>query len=1056
MGNETSHLDAKQPAREALLANLLNFANDLVWCTSVDGKELLYVNPAAARIYGRPLAELKQNQNLWLDAIHPDDRAAVRKNLSELLDRRQIEQEYRIIRPDGEIVWLQDLISVVYDDDGKPIYVGGIGTDVSAIRESVALYHSLVESLPLNVMRKDSEGRIAFGNQRYCETIGAPLEELIGKNDFDLFPAELALKYTADDRRVLETGHVFNDIEKHQTPDGENLYVEVFKGPLHDSQGGIIGVQVMFWDVTQRQQAEHALERERDLMRTLMDHIPDWIFVKDRQGQFVTANSSLLRSLGAESLSEVIGKTDFDFLEADLAQQYAEDDQAVVRSGEPLVDREESGIGSDGSEFCLLTSKIPLHDSDGKTSGLVGICRNITKRKRTEEQLREAKEAADAAKELADAANRAKSEFVANMSHEIRTPMNGITGMAELLADTELGPEQREYLGMIQQSASSLLGLLNDILDFSKIEAGKLELEAIPFNLSDSVGKTMQALASRAAEKGLELACRISPELPERLIGDPGRLRQIIVNLAGNAIKFTERGEVVVEVESQTRAVGDVVLHFSVRDTGIGIPEKKQQLIFAAFGQADASTTRRFGGTGLGLTISSQLVRMMGGSIWIESVVGRGTTFHFTAEFKVAPEQPPTSRFQLASLAELPTLVVDDNATNRRILEEMLKSWRLTPTVADGGVAALSEMQRAANEGQPYRLVLLDCMMPGMDGFSLAELIGGNSVLESPTMIMISSAARPGDTQRCRKLGIIRHMTKPVIKSELFETIVDALGEQVEGEQVDESETPEVDPSKLAGPPLRILLAEDGLINQRVATGFLERAGHIVSLARNGQEAVDASEQQTFDLLLMDVQMPVMDGHEASAIIREREKVTGEHLKIIAMTAAAMKGDRERCFEAGMDAYVSKPINAEELFGTIAEQVGKPARAESAASGSDSSKGSTPPVSLTVDFQTALENISGGVKVLQVLARIFLADECPQLISDLREGLAASDAEAVERAAHTLKSSARIFVAQELIAVASHIERLARNDELNGVEECLPKLKQAAENTCDAICAWLE
>jgi CheY-like chemotaxis protein len=360
--------------------------------------------------------------------------------------------------------------------------------------------------------------------------------------------------------------------------------------------------------------------------------------------------------------------------------------------------------------------------------------------------------------------------------------------MAELLADTELNKVQGEYLGMIQESANSLLGLLNDILDFSKIEAGRLELEAIPFNLSQSLGKTTKTLASRAAEKGLELALRISPDLPERLVGDPGRLRQIIVNLVGNAIKFTERGEAVVEVESQTRSNGGVVLHFSVRDTGIGIPEKKQQLIFEAFSQADAATTRRFGGTGLGLTISSQLVRMMGGSIWVESDVGRGTTFHFTAEFQVSQEQPSTSQLQLASLSQLRTLVVDDNATNRRILEEMLKSWNLAPTVTDGGVAALSELQRAAHEGDPYRLVLLDCMMPGMDGFSLAELIGGNSMLECPTMIMVSSAARRGDLDRCRKLGIVRHMTKPVIKSELFDAIIDALGQHVK-----EVETAEAD-----------------------------------------------------------------------------------------------------------------------------------------------------------------------------------------------------------------------------------------------------------------------
>ena len=533
------------------------------------------------------------------------------------------------------------------------------------------------------------------------------------------------------------------------------------------------------------------------------------------------------------------------------------------------------------------------------------------------------------------------------------------------------------------------------------------------------------------------------------MIGDPGRLRQINVNLVGNAIKFTERGEVVVEVESQTRANGDVVLHFSVRDTGIGIPKKKQQLIFDAFSQADTSTTRQFGGTGLGLAISSQLVRMMGGSIWIESEVGRGTTFHFTTEFKVAQEQPSTSRFQLASLAELPTLVVDDNATSRRILGEMLKSWTLAPTVVDSGVAALTEMQRAANEGCPYRLVLLDCMMPGMDGFSLAELIGRNPVLESPTMIMISLAARPGDTERCQKLGIVRHMTKPVIKSELFDTIVDALGEHV-----DESETPDVDLSKLVGPPLHILLVEDGLINQQVATGFLERAGHNVSLANNGKEAVDATEHQNFDLVLMDVQMPVMDGHEATTIIRQREKEVGGHLKIIAMTAAAMIGDRERCLKVGMDAYISKPINAVELFNTIAEQTSAVVATEVSTTTTEAQDATTSNKQVVVDFEAAQSYVPGGEKVLRELAKIFL-EECPKLISDLHTGLSANEAASVHRAAHTLKSSSRIIVAQSLVEVTAHIEQLAANKELNDVEECLPRLQAATNETCDSIRSWL-
>lgn len=890
------------------------------------------------------------------------------------------------------------------------------------------LLHTLLEHLPDAIYFKDREGTFTRVSRSLASQLGCEPEEVVGKSDADFFPAEYAARAKADEDELMRSGKPL--VGKEENPVWNSTttsWVSTTKVPLPDEQGNIIGTVGISHDITSQKEAEANFRR-------VIDAAPNPLVVVNGEGHIEFVNTVTISLFGYEK-EELIGKRIEILIPERLRHEHeVQFSQYLKHPTSRTMGRDRDMIGrhKDGAEFPVEVALNPLGLS-GRIAVLVSVF-DMTIHKQTETALLEAKQAAESA-------NRAKSDFLANMSHEIRTPMNAIIGMTDLVLDSTLDSTQRNYLTIVSESAESLLSIINQILDFSKIEAGQFELESVDFDLREEVGDTLKSLGIRAHAKDIELIWKVESDVPAWLNGDPVRLRQMLVNLVGNAIKFTEAGEVLVDVQKEGTVDDKIKLHFRVRDTGVGIPNERLNHIFTAFQQADTSTTRQFGGTGLGLAITSRIAEAMDGRLWVESTRGKGSTFHFQADFAVGSKAH--GRDELPNLDDVHVLVVDDNETNRQILAEMLQSWGMTVETVNSVDQAIDSLQRVAASNEQMPILISDVNMPEKDGFMLVEQLRSTESFVDTVVILLTSGGRQGDIQRCQELNVSAHLIKPVKHSELLDAIMVAVNPDTVSHPPDsEQETLE---TSYALPAKSILLAEDGKANQVLAVGLLKKWGHDVTVAENGQEAIDLWKNGHFDVILMDIQMPVLDGFEATQQIRELEEQSGQHIPIIAVTARALKGDRERCLAAGMDDYVSKPIRKPDLYNALS------------LTGSSSKEIIPNPTSgspQTVDWKAAHEAI-GDAALLRDIVSVALR-ETPTLKNQLVDALRDSDALTVRRLAHTIKGTARILNASDLQTTAALIEESAGNGDLAKVQSSLAEFNESVDIVMDRCRDFLD
>jgi PAS domain S-box-containing protein len=1042
--------------QEARRIELLNqrFAMDqhaIVSITDIDGK-ILYVNDKFCEISGYQREELLgKNHRISNSGIHsPEFFKAMWTTISA---GYAWHGEVCNANKDGQHYWVDATIVPFLDENGAPYQYIAIRTDITErkrmaerIASSEREYRNVVNSLNEVVFRTDTEGRWTFLNPAWTEVTGFTVDQTIGKKFIDYI-------YMRDQESArggfaeMMSGEV--SITRHEaryvTRDGGYRWIDVYAQLETDRSGKTIGLVGSLTDITVRRQATAQIKENLNFVDALVESIPLPVYLKDPQGRYLRLNNAFGKFFGV-NVEEWVGKTVFELLNAENAAFHFKLDNELMRNRGTQT--YEALLEINGLQVDALYSKAALVKPDGTLIGLVGTIVDISRQKEAERALLHAKEAAESS-------SRSKSDFLANMSHEIRTPMNGIIGMTDLVLGTKLEAFQREYLETVKSSADALLDIINDILDFSKIEAGKLKLEAISFDFVRLVPDTLRAHALHARQNGLELALDLDPDIPDRLLGDPGRVRQILNNLVGNAIKFTPAGEIVVRAHLLVSDARGVRLQISISDTGIGIPKDQQSRVFEAFEQEDSSTTRRFGGAGLGLSITRRLVAMMGGEISVVSEVGKGSTFTITLDLGIATDnEDEIVEARPTSLAGRTVMLVDDNNTNLTILSKMFERWNATVILQQSGDAALAFFR---SQEQAVDCIMMDFAMPGLNGFETVAAMSGIENCRDVPVVILSSSGMPGHAQTCRDLGIRGYLLKPASRDEIYNAVCGVI-DRSRGK---DPNAPVITRHSMRDsmPSLSVLLVEDNLLNQKLALALLYKWGHKTVLANNGIEALEMHEKGEFDLILMDVQMPLMGGFEATARIRERERMGHKKTVIIAMTANALEGDREKCIAGGMDDYLSKPFKSE-LFSEVLK---KYASGENEVSEVKRPTGAgAKPVVPAPPESTARDDVSGSgfdyadavrksdAEVVRLIAAHFL-EEAPKQMTAMRREWEASDFDALQRNAHAMAGLLGNFGADPARSIAAEIDHGARKRKTDN----LAKLLDALEHELAALAPHL-